>query len=71
MAKEIRFRIAKRIKELRKQKGLTQEELADRSGVAYKHIQKLESKTPYNAQINTLEKIAKAFKISVSEFLKF
>lgn len=53
---------AKRIKELRKKNGLTQEQLADLAGIDYKHVQLLESKDPPSAKISTLDKLAKAFK---------
>jgi transcriptional regulator with XRE-family HTH domain len=71
MNTDIRLKLAKRIKALRKMNNLTQEKLADLSGVDYKHIQLLESKTPSSATIKTLEKLAKAFKISVSELTDF
>jgi transcriptional regulator with XRE-family HTH domain len=68
---DIRFKIAKRIKELRKKYGYTQQYLAEISKVDYKHIQRLESKNPPYARIDTLEKIAYAFDLSLSEFFKF
>ncbi len=64
-------KLAKRIKELRKKSNLTQEELAEKSGVSYKHIQKLEGKYLHDPKLNTLKKLAKALKISLSELLKF
>lgn len=71
MDTDIKVRLAKRLRELRKKCGMTQEELAEASGVDYKHIQLLEGKKPSAAKVDTLEKIAKAFKISPSELLKF
>ena len=59
------------IKKLRKKYGYTQERLAGLSDVAYKHIQRLESKKPTGVRLDTLEKIAKAFGRSISEFLNF
>lgn len=50
---------------------MTQEELAEASGVDYKHIQLLESKKPSAAKIDTIEKIAKAFKIKPAKLLDF
>ena len=67
----IEYTLAKRIKELRKRRGLTQEKLSELSGVDYKHIQLLESKNPPAAKINTIEKLAKAFKITSSALLRF
>jgi transcriptional regulator with XRE-family HTH domain len=51
---------------------LTQEELAEGSDLAYRHIQRPESlKNPPPAKIDTLEKLAKAFKINLSKLLNF
>ena len=67
----IEKKLAKRLKELRKETKLTQERLAELSGIDYKHIQLLESNNPPAAKINTIEKLAKAFKISVSKLVDF
>ena len=64
-------KLAKRIVELRKQNNLTQEKLAEKSGVSYKHIQKLEGKYNHDPKLDTLNKIAKAFKIPLFQLLKF
>lgn len=71
MSTSIEVRFAKRLRDLRKKHKITQEYLAGISGVDYKHIQRLESKNPPAVRINTLEKIAKAFNISVSKLLDF
>ena len=49
-----------RIRELRKAKGLTQEELADRAGVSRITICCLENGTERNTSMGTLRKIANA-----------
>lgn len=67
----IQKRLAGRLRELRKKKGLTQEQLAEKSGIDYKHIQLLESKEPPATKLNTIEKLAKAFGITISQLLKF
>jgi transcriptional regulator with XRE-family HTH domain len=67
----IRLKLAGRLRELRKKKGLTQEKLSELSGIDYKHIQLLESKKAPAAKLDTIEKLAKAFHISPSELLKF
>ena len=67
----IKKKLAKRIRELRKKNGLTQEKLSGLSGIDYKHIQLLESKNPPAAKLDTLEKLAKAFKISPSKLIDF
>ncbi len=72
MAKDIRIRFARRLRELRLEKNWTQEELAEFADLAYRHIQRLEStKNPPPAKIDTIEKLAKAFKITPSKLLKF
>ena len=63
-------KLAVRIKELRKKNNLTQEELAEKSGVSYKHIQKLEGKYLHDPKLGTLVKIAKAFNTSIHLLLK-
>jgi transcriptional regulator with XRE-family HTH domain len=67
----ISLKLAKRIKELRKRKGLTQERLAGLSGIDYKHIQLLESNKAPDAKLDTIEKLAKAFGMTPSKLLKF
>jgi len=67
----IRLKLARRIRELRKTKGMTQEQLSELSGIDYKHIQLLESNKAPAAKLDTIEKLAKAFGISPSKLLKF
>ena len=57
--------------ELRKKHGLTQDKLAEIVDIDYKYIQKIEGKNPPAARIDTIEKLAKAFKIRCSELLDF
>ena len=71
MNTDIRLKLAGRIRELRKKKGLTQERLSELSGIDYKHIQLLESKKAPAAKLDTIEKLAKGFKISPSKLIKF
>lgn len=61
----------KMIRQLRKHKGLTQQELADLCGLHILTIQKLESGaiSPYDAKYGTLVKIASALKVSVDDLL--
>jgi transcriptional regulator with XRE-family HTH domain len=70
MSKDIRIKFAKRLRKLRKEKNWTQEKLAEYADLAYRHVQRLESiKNPPPAKIDTIEKLAKAFKISPSKLL--
>ena len=66
----IRYKFGVKIRTLRTRKGWTQEELAGRAEIAYKHVQRLEGKTPSPVKIDTIEKLAKAFGISPSKLLE-
>jgi len=67
----INIAFGNRLRELRKKKKITQEELAYMADLEYKYIQRLESKKPSSPTLNTLKKLAKAFNITVSELLNF
>lgn len=69
MAKDVKASYAKRLRELRKEYGYTQQKVAELADVEYKHIQKLEGKKPCDVKLSTIEKIAGAFDMSISEFL--
>jgi transcriptional regulator with XRE-family HTH domain len=71
MNKEIVLVFSNHLRQLRKKHKLTQEKLAELSDVDYKHIQKLEGKNPYDVKLSTLNKLAKAFNLSLSKFLDF
>jgi len=71
MIGNIKLKLAKQLRMLRRRFGYSQEVLAERAGLDYKHIQRLESKTPNAARIDTLEKLAKSFNLTCSELLKF
>ena len=72
MAKDVRTKFALRLRELRRKAGWTQEELAERADLAYRHVQRLESlKNPPPAKIDTLDSLAKAFRITPSKLLDF
>ena len=65
----INILLGKRLKDLRRKKKITQEELAYLADLEYKYIQRLESKKPSSPTLNTLQKLAKAFKISIPKLL--
>lgn len=69
MENHIRLKLSRKIKELRKKCGYTQEKLSEAADIEYKYIQKIEGKNPPNLKLETLQRLAKAFKISLSEFL--
>lgn len=57
------------LKRLRSEKNLTQEELAQRSGVDYKYFQKLEGQSPSSPTLSTLNKLAKGLGLSLPELI--
>ena len=71
MGKDIRLKFANRLRQLRRQKGWTQEELAEYADMAVRQVQYLESKKPSPAKIDTIEKLARAFKLTCSKLLDF
>lgn len=70
MKSNIQHQVGKRVKELRQKKGLTQEELADKTGIDYKYIQRIEGKTPPNLTAITIGKLAQALKVKPSKFFE-
>lgn len=67
----INSKFGKHLRDLRKKKKITQEDLAYLAELEYKYIQRLEGKNPSSPTLNTLQKLAKAFKISISKLLDF
>ena len=65
---EISKQVGQRIKDLRKKRGLTQEKLAELSGIDAKHLQLMESNRPSNSRVDTIQYIANAFGLSISDF---
>jgi DNA-binding helix-turn-helix protein len=56
-----------RVKEIRKEKGMTQVELAEKAKVARGIIVRLESEKEFDTSLNTLQKLACALNCEVSE----
>ena len=71
MESNIRLRIGRRIRVLRKKQGMTQEKLSEVAVIDYKYLQKLEGKTPPALKVDTIEKLARALKVKPEELLKF
>ncbi len=65
------MKLSRKIKELRKKRGLTQEQLAESINTSYKYLQRLESKTPPDIRLSTIIKISRALRIKPAELLKF
>lgn len=63
--------IGKRIKVLRMDRRLTQRDMEEATGVSRSHISKIESGKVVNPGLDTLEKIARALKVSVSFLFHF
>ena len=68
---KIRLQLAQKLKQERNKVDLTQEEVAELIGVSVRYYQMLESKKPTAIKIDTVDKLAKAFKISPSKLLDF
>lgn len=64
----ISIKVGQRIKDLRKKRGLTQEKLAELSGIDPKHLQLMESNRASNSRIDTIEFICNAFGLTIHEF---
>jgi len=62
--------IAKNIKKLRKQKGLSQDRLSKLADVSNNTIIKIESGGIQNPTIKTVQKIARALDVSVDNLIK-
>jgi len=62
--------IAKNIKKLRQEKGISQDRLSKLANLSLNSIVNIEAGNNPNPTIETLEKIAKAFEISIDELLK-
>jgi len=63
------LKFSERLRKLRLKNHLTQLKLSELSGIEYRHIQLLESKTPCDIKISTLFKLAKAFNMSASKLI--
>lgn len=67
---DIKSLVGKRVKELRNNMGISQEELADLAGLDRTYITSVECGRR-NISIVNIEKLAKALKVSLSEFFTF
>jgi len=62
--------VAKNLKRLREQRGLTQEEAADLCKMEYKQYQRYEGNTLQDMRLSTVEKIAKGLDVEPAAFFK-
>jgi len=66
-ASKILEKFGKRVRELRTQRKLTQEGLADKAELHYTYVGQLE-RSKKNISLKNIEKIAKGLSVSLSEF---
>lgn len=62
--------IGKQVQKIRKEKGLTQDELARKADMPYTTLAKIESGMVKNPTIMTLLKLAKVLRVKVDDFIK-
>lgn len=67
MASTTAKKLAKRIRELREERGWTQEKAARLCRIKYKYYQEYEGKEPRDMRLSTMEKIAKGMEVELSE----
>ena len=70
MDKVLLEKLAKRIKELRKKSGYTQDELSYKAGIGRSTLGNIET-AQNDVTFTKVYKIAKAFDLSLSDFLNF
>jgi transcriptional regulator with XRE-family HTH domain len=61
--------LAKRVKEYRKQKRLTQQKLAEKTGLSFNTITKIEQGIGDSPTLKTLVKLADALGVSIDELV--
>jgi len=60
---------SKKLKQLRKEAGWSQQKLAEKAGLSYNVITKVEQGAAKNPNIQTMIKLADAFQISIDELV--
>jgi len=66
----LKSNIAKNIKKLRQEKGISQDRLSKLADLSLNTIVNVEAGNNPNPTIETIERIAKAFEVSIIELLK-
>lgn len=67
MGLRTRKRLSKRLRELREDRELTQEQAAKKCQIDYKTYQSYEGKNPPDLRLSTIEKLAKGLGASLAE----
>jgi transcriptional regulator with XRE-family HTH domain len=62
-------RMAMKVRKLRQARGMTQGQLAEKTGVTREYIARLEAGR-YDPSLSTIERLAKALKVKPAELLK-
>ena len=70
MNKPLLIKLANRIKELRKQQKITQDELANRANIGRSTLGNIET-AQNDVTFSKINQLAQAFELSLSEFLNF
>ena len=68
--KETKTLFGKRVRALRKNKGLSQEELAEKTDISSKYLSRVEMGQHFPS-IDTLDKLANALKVDLKDFFEF
>jgi DNA-binding Xre family transcriptional regulator len=66
---KIRLMLGKAVRGYRIKKKMTQLELAEKAGIQYKYLQRIEGKGPPAVRIDTIEKISKALRVEPRDLL--
>lgn len=66
---KLRKKFAKNLKQIRLDKGMTQEMLAEKLDISLRYVQQLEGRNTPNVKLDTLEKLSKALKTKVTDLL--
>jgi len=61
--------LIRRLKQLRKEAGLTQEQFAERADMSYKYYQQVEAGRKRDLRLSTIERLARAHRLEVAELL--
>ncbi|MEW4354615.1 helix-turn-helix transcriptional regulator [Streptococcus pneumoniae] len=67
---EMREYIGKRVRKLRLEKGITQESLAEKAGLAHNYIYRVENQH-LNIKADTIDKLIEALDVTPAEFFDF
>jgi transcriptional regulator with XRE-family HTH domain len=62
--------LAENIKRYRTKMGLSQDQLARKSGITYSTLTKMESGVNQNPKVKTLQQIAKALEVTLDDLMK-